>query len=322
MELIRGLHNLVPRHRGSVVSIGNFDGLHLGHQALIERLNSLAVKHGVPATVVIFEPTPREYFSPDKAPPRIASFRGKLRGLEAAGVARVLCLRFDAKLAMLSGTEFIEQILIRGLGARAVVVGDDFRFGKGREGDLALLRSVGATASFTAEGLGSVVVDGIRCSSTALRQALAQPNLAQAQKLLNHGFRMVGRVRHGLQIGRTLGMPTANIHLRTAHALAHGVYAVRVRWPGKPQGALGVASVGVRPTLGMTVPVFETYVFDFSGSLYGIELEVELSHYLRPQLRFDSMEALAAQMHRDAADARAYFERHQALNPVTIAATT
>jgi len=308
MELIRGQHNLAPRHRGSVVSIGNFDGLHRGHQALVRRLRELSSGHRLPATVVIFEPTPREHFAPGRVWPRVVSFRGKLRGLQRLGVERVLCLRFDGRLAALTGREFAQQILVTGLGAKAVVVGDDFRFGKGRDGDLALLKDIGGHEGFTAEGLGSVVADGERCSSTRLREALAVPDLGRVERMLGHPFRLLGRVRGGLRLGRTLGMPTANIHLRKTQALAHGVYAVRVRWPGHPEPANGVASVGVRPTLGMTVPVFETFIFDFDGSLYGIELEVELSHYLRPQLRFDSLEALAQQMHRDAADARAHFE--------------
>lgn len=308
MELICGLHNLAKRHRGSVVSIGNFDGLHRGHQALIARLKALAALHGLPSAVVIFEPTPREFFTPASAPPRVADFRGKLRLLERAGVERVLCLRFDRRLAAFTAEEFIERVLIDGLGARAIIVGDDFRYGAKRKGDLALLQSAGTCAGFSAEGLGTVTLDDQRCSSTGLREALAKPDLATAEYLLDRRYRMIGRVRHGLKLGAQLGMPTANLHLHRPPALAHGVYAVRAYWDAQPQGAPGVASLGVRPTLGTTACLLETHVFDFNGSLYGAEFEVEFHHYLRPQRRFDTLDALAAQMQTDGREARAFFD--------------
>lgn len=308
MELIRGLHNLAPRHRGCVVSIGNFDGLHRGHQALIGRLSELSREHGLPSVAMIFEPTPREFFAPDKAPPRIAGFRGKLRLLLRSGVDRVLLLRFDRRLANLPAEDFVRQILVRDLGARAVVVGDDFRFGHRRAGDVALLRRLSGEGGFTVEGLGSVTVEGQRCSSTAVREALARPDLGRAELLLGRRYRAVGRVRRGLQLGRKLGMPTANLMLRRGTALAHGVYAVKAYWPERPQGAPGVASVGVRPTLGMTACLLETHVFGEPVSLYGVELEIEFWRYLRPQLKFDSLEALAAQMQADGQQAREFFD--------------
>lgn len=311
MELIRGLHNLAPRHRGSVVTIGNFDGLHRGHLALIARLRALAAEHGVPATAVIFEPMPREFFMGQDAPPRIADLRGKLRDLEHAGVERVLLLRFDRRLSQFSAESFIERVLIDGLGAKAVIVGDDFRYGQKRAGDLALLQQVGARAGFTAEGLGTVALEGERCSSTVLRAALAKPDLAAAAALLGRRYRFTGRIRHGLALGRKLGMATANIHVRRPPALAHGVYAVRAYWRGQSHGVAGVASLGVRPTLGMTTCLLETHLFDYSGSLYGEELAIEFIHYLRPQLRFDSLDALAVQMQADGAQARALLETNR-----------
>ncbi|MDB5986654.1 MAG: bifunctional riboflavin kinase/FAD synthetase [Nevskia sp.] len=315
MELIRGLHNLAPRHRGCVVSIGNFDGMHRGHQALVERLKRLSRQYALPSTAIIFEPTPREYFarvSNTPPPPRVAGFRGKLRGLQHAGIDCVLVLRFDRALSSLSGEAFIRQILVERLGARAVVVGDDFRFGHRRSGDLALLQQQGKVLGFEAEGLNGVLSEGERCSSTALRQALAIPDLVQVERILGRKFSVLGRVRGGLKLGRKLGMPTANLHIRHTHALAHGVYAVRARWRDQPQGLPAVASLGVRPTLNMTAPVLETHVFDFSGSLYGVEMEIEFCQFLRPQLKFDSMEALAAQMQADGDQARNYFEQLQA----------
>jgi riboflavin kinase/FMN adenylyltransferase len=308
MELIRGLHNLAPRHRGSVVSIGNFDGLHRGHQALIARLHELSDLHGQPATVVMFEPMPREFFAGDAAPARIDGLRAKLRGLQALGVARVLCLRFDRRLAAMSAEDFIDQVLVRGLGATAVIVGDDFRYGHRRSGDLALMSAIGAQAGFIAEGLGTVALQGERYSSTALRAALAAPDLVRAGQLLGRRYRMLGRVRHGLKLGRTLDMPTANLGVHPRAALAHGVYAVRAYWPERPQGADAVASIGVRPTLAQSACLLETHVFDFSGTLYGAEMEVEFHRFLRPQVKFDSLDALKQQMQTDAAQARALLE--------------
>ena len=307
MELIRGLHNFAPRHRGSVVSIGNFDGLHRGHQALIARLRILAVQHRVPATVVCFEPMPREFFQRAAPPPRIADLRGKLRDLERFGVERVVVLPFGARLAAMPAETFVQTVLIDGLGARAVIVGDDFRYGQKRVGDLALLQAMGARAGFTAEGLGTVEIEGERSSSTALRAALAQPDLDKVERLLDRRYRIVGRVRHGLKLGRELGMATANVHLRRPPALAHGVYAVKLAWPAHPEGLPGVASLGVRPTLGLTTCLLETHVFDLRPDLYGQEVAVEFHRFLRPQLKFDGLEALAAQMQADGLDARTHF---------------
>ena len=307
MELIRGLHNLAPRHRGSVVSIGNFDGLHRGHQALIARLRVLAAEHRVPVTIVTFEPMPREYFQRDNPPPRIADLRGKLRDLEAFGVERVLLLPFGPRLAAMTAEAFVQQVLVEGLGARAVIVGDDFRFGAKRVGDLALLKAIGSTAGFTADGLGTVTLDGERSSSTALRTALGLPDLDTVERLLDRRYRITGRVRHGLKLGRELGMATANLHLGRPPALAHGVYAVKAYWADAPDGLPGVASLGVRPTLGLTTCLLETHVFDVKPNLYGQEIAIEFHKFLRPQLKFDGLDALAAQMQADGLDARTHF---------------
>lgn len=307
MELIRGLHNLAPRHRGSVVSIGNFDGLHRGHQALIARLRALAGEHRLPATVVSFEPMPREFFQRDNPPPRIADLRGKLRDLAAFGVERVLLLPFGPRLAAMSAEAFIGGVLVDGLGARAVIVGDDFRYGAKRAGDLALMQAIGPGAGFSAEGLGTVTLDGERSSSTALRAALARPDLDAVERLLDRRYRITGRVRHGLKLGRQLGMATANLHLRRPPALAHGVYAVKACWDEAPQGLAGVASLGVRPTLGLTTCLLETHVFDARPDLYGRELAIEFHQFLRPQLTFDGLDALAAQMQADGLAARTHF---------------
>jgi riboflavin kinase/FMN adenylyltransferase len=305
MELVRGLHNLREIHRGCVLTIGNFDGLHLGHQALIARTRELASQHRVPAAVMVFEPMPREYFAGEAPPGRLADFRGKLRLLERAGVERTICARFGRQLAEMPAEDFVEELLVKSLGVKAVVIGDDFRFGSGRAGDLALLKRLGATHGFSADGLGSVCVNGLRCSSTAIREALSQPDLAAAARLLGRPYSMFGRVRRGLRLGRKLGMPTANVRLWRRPALHFGIYAVRARCGA--QAWTGVANLGVRPTLGLSECLLESHLFGASGELYGQELEVEFSAFLRSEQRFDSLEALAGQMQKDAHDARAHF---------------
>jgi len=303
MELIRGLHNLRERHRGCVLSIGNFDGFHRGHQALIARLKQHAARLGQPVTVQIFEPTPREFFAPAKAPGRIATFRDKLAHLEAAGVARVLCVRFDQRFAAIEAERYVEEVLVGKLGVKAVVVGDDFRFGAGRGGDLALLQRFGARSGFAAEAVGAVTVNGERVSSTAVREALAVPDLARAALLLGRPYALGGRVRRGAQLGRKLGMPTVNVPMRRRPALRMGVYAVQVRAAGRDWN--GVANLGVRPMLERGNCVLEAHVFGEPGSLYGEHVEVRFMKFLRDEQRFESFEALAAQMQEDGAQARA-----------------
>lgn len=306
MELIRGLQNLRERHRGCVVSIGNFDGFHRGHQALVARLRERAREHRVSAAVLTFEPTPREYFAPERAPGRIATFRDKLAALREAGVDRVIVARFGRTLSSMGAEEFIERVLVRALGAKAVVIGDDFRFGAQRRGDLALLKTAGAAGGFSAEALDTVQGEGERVSSSALRAALAAPDLARAERLLGRPYRLSGRVRRGLQLGRTLGMPTLNLPLRRRPALHFGVYAVRARCAGRVWD--GVASIGVRPTLAASGCLLETHLFAASGDFYGAAIEVEFLRFLRPELKFDSLPALAEQMRKDGEAAKAWLE--------------
>ncbi|MCI0750192.1 MAG: bifunctional riboflavin kinase/FAD synthetase [Nevskiales bacterium] len=307
MELIRGLHNLRDRHRGCVLSIGNFDGFHRGHQALVARLREQAGRFKVPATVQMFEPTPRDFFAPGRAPGRIATLRDRLARLATAGVERVLCVRFNRHWAALPATEYIETVLVRRLGVKAVVVGDDFRFGAARGGDFTLLRDLGRQHGFDAEALGTVTENGGRVSSTAVRAVLAVPDLERAAQLLGRPYSLSGRVRPGLQLGRTLGMPTANIVLRRRPALCLGVYAVEAemggrRWPG-------VASIGVRPTLQHSSCLLETHLFGDVGELYGAVMDVTFLKFLRSEQRFESLKALAVQMQRDLADAKRHFTK-------------
>ncbi|MEK6807279.1 MAG: bifunctional riboflavin kinase/FAD synthetase [Pseudomonadota bacterium] len=308
MELIRGLHNLRERHRGCVLSIGNFDGFHLGHQALVTRLKQHAARVKLPAVIQIFEPTPREFFVPSSAPGRINSLRGKLRALSQAGVDRVHCLRFGQQLSAWPAERYIEDMLVAKLGVKAVLVGDDFRFGAGRGGDISLLQRMGEKHGFVAEAMSTVEISGMRASSSAVRDALAASDLEKAAQLLGRPYRYLGRVRRGLQLGRKLNMPTANIVFKRRPALRMGIYAVRARIDnGAPQN--GVANLGVRPTLGGTPCLLETHVFGASGDWYGKEMEVEFARFLRPEAKFDSLDALAAQMHKDSQDAQAHFDR-------------
>ena len=306
MELIRGLHNLRARHRGCVLSIGNFDGFHRGHLALVARLKQHAVRSGLPAAVQIFEPTPREVFVPQQAPGRIATFRDKLAQLEAAGVDRVLCVRFSKRFAAIPAEQYVEQVLVGKLGVKAVVIGDDFRFGAGRGGDLALLQKLGLQHGFVAESLPTVEVSGERASSTALREALGAPDLARAARLLGRPYGLSGRVRRGLQLGRQLGMPTVNVVMRRRPALHFGVYVVRVRAGQRAWN--GVANLGVRPTLAHSGCVLEAHLFGMSESLYGELVQVEFRQFLRSEARFETLEALAAQMQKDGEQAQAWLK--------------
>ena len=351
MELIRGLHNLHERHRGCVLSIGNFDGFHRGHQALIAQLREHAERLNVPAVVQIFEPTPRDFFSKSQAPVlssagaariegpgRVATFRDKLRQLKSAGVERVLCVRFNKRFAAIPAQDFVERVLVKQLGVKALVVGDDFRFGAGRGGDLELLQRLGAQHGFVAESLSAVQVEGERVSSTAVRAALALADLEHTARLLGRPYALSGRVRRGLQLGRKLGMPTANIALTRKPALKYGVYVVQAECKGCPspnlsplaQGEggtsglrppasrtgrrwMGVANIGVRPTLEHSACLLEVHLFGGVGEpppdIYGQVLQVRFLKFLRPERRFDSLDALAQQMQQDGAQARAWLKQ-------------
>lgn len=308
MELIRGLHNLRPGHRGCAVTIGNFDGVHLGHQAVLRRLRERARALQVPSVVMLFEPQPLEYFRPDAAPPRLMRLREKLPALRAQGVDRVLCVRFDAGFAGLSAEAFMERVLRDLLGARVVLVGEDFRFGARRRGDIELLRAAGPGYGFEVETAPTFALDGERVSSTRIRTALAAGELETAARLLGRPYRICGRVGHGDKLGRELGVPTANIRLFRRRAPLHGIFAVELE--GVDHRALpGVASLGTRPTVGGTALLLEVHLFDFDRDIYGAQVAVEFRHRIRDERRFDSLDALRAQMRRDIEAARDYFNR-------------
>ena len=302
MKLIRGLGNLRASHRGCVVTIGTYDGIHLGHQALIGRLRAHGARLSRPTMMVTFEPMPREYLAPDCPPARLTSWRERWRILEQAGLDYIWLLRFCESLRSLSGEEFVE-LLSRDLGARVVVIGHDFRFGRNGEATVPVLEEAGRRLGFEVDVVPPVTVDGVRVSSSGVREALARGDLELARRWLGRPYSMTGRVVKGERLGRQLGFATANLRLKRRRAPLSGIFAVRVRGVA-PTTLPGVASLGTRPTFGGVEPLLEAHVFDFSGDLYGREIEVEFVAKLRDEERFASVDALVEQMHRDAEAAR------------------
>lgn len=309
MELIRGCLNLAPRHRGCVATIGNFDGVHRGHQAVLAQVAEKATKRGLPAVVITFEPQPQEYFAPAATPPRLTRFREKMLALDGLPVDRVLCLRFGPALAELSADAFIRRILVDGLDLRYLVVGDDFRFGRGRTGDFQLLSEAGREHGFSVAHTESFLLDGVRVSSTRIREALSCGNLSLAERLLGRPFRISGRVAHGDKRGRTIGFPTANILLKRKVSPVQGVYAVHFHGVAD-EPATGVANVGTRPTVdGGTRVLLEVHLFDFARDIYGAHVQVDFLAKLRDEQRFASLDALKAQIWADANQARDFFSK-------------
>ena len=309
MELIRGLHNLRLNHHGCVATIGNFDGVHLGHQAVIGQLVERSAQLGLPAVVIAFEPHPQEYFRQHKAPPRLTRFREKVEMLRRFSVDRLLCLTFNRSLSLFSANEFIQRVLLDGLGVRYLVVGDDFRFGHDRQGDFALLQQAGTEHGFQVANMHTFAIDGERVSSTRIRAALAIGNMAQAERLLGRCYRMSGRVARGEKLGRKLGFPTANIYLHRKVSPLEGIFAVEVFGLEK-EPLTGVASIGNRPTVGGTQTLLEVYLFDFDRHIYGRHLQVSFLHKLREQIRFDSLDELKQQIQRDVDDTQIFFKEH------------
>lgn len=303
MDLVRGLHNLTLRHRGCVATIGNYDGVHRGHQHIIAALRERAASLALPAVVVTFEPTPREYFEGAAAPSRLTRLREKLAALESCGVDRVVVLRFDDRMRSMAAAEFVDRLLVDGLGVRHVVVGHDFHFARRREGTIGTLRTAGQVHGFTVEEVDQFLVDGERVSSSLVREALNRGDLDRATRLLGRPYRMAGRVRLGKKLGRQLGFPTANLALHRKVVPLWGIFAVRVSGAGLRDHP-AVASLGTRPTVDGTDPLLEVHLFDWEGDLYGRYLDVDFVARLRDEQKFESLDALVAQMHRDAAAAR------------------
>lgn len=312
MELIRGLQNLKPRHQGCVATIGNFDGVHLGHQAVIRQVMHKAKELGLPVVVITFEPQPQEFFRPDDVPARLTRFREKLLVLESLFVDRVLCLRFNRHLASLTADEFVQRILVNGLGVKYLVVGDDFKFGRDRSGDFEYLQSIGPELGFEVSDTDSFSFAGERVSSTGIRTALETGDLLLAKQMLGRDYGMCGRVAHGDKRGRTIGFPTANIYLHRKSSPLYGVYSVQLHSKHPKIGGRvvnGIANVGQRPTVGGTRTLLEVHLFDFEADIYGAYVDVTFLQKIRDEHRFESFEALKAQIVRDVEQAKAFFAR-------------
>ncbi len=303
MELVRGLHNISQRHRGCVLTVGNYDGVHLGHQQMIGVLKARAAELRSAATVLVFEPSSKEFIDPDGAPPRLTRWREKFLALAAQGVERLVTLRFDECMRAMTPRSFVDELIVERLGTRHMVVGDDFRYGSNAGGTIESLRAAGQEHGFGVEQIAPFCFDGVRVSSTAVRERLELADYPGAARLLGRPYRMIGRVVRGRRLGRALGFPTANLRLMRRKPPVWGILAVWVH--GIDSRPLpGVASLGTRPTVNGVEPLLEAHVFDFSGDLYGRAIEVEFVAKLRDEVKFESLDALMVQMEIDGARAR------------------
>lgn len=308
MQVFRGIPERAEH--GCVLTIGNFDGVHRGHQALLAKLTDKAHATGLPSAVLTFEPHPREFFAHDNRPRRLTSLREKIQLLASRGVDRLYIARFNTRFAALTAEQFIEDVLIHGLGVRHLLIGDDFCFGKGRVGNFTMLNAAGQQAGFTVEAMHTLVHEGERVSSSAVRAALLEGDMPHAARLLGRPYSISGRVMHGDKIGRTIGFPTANIQLKHRSPPLMGIYTVSVDgladkpWPG-------VASVGVRPTINDAGrPSLEVHLFDWNADCYDAHLRVNFLVKQRDEERYDNLADLTAQIARDADQARAYFAQN------------
>jgi riboflavin kinase / FMN adenylyltransferase len=308
MELVRGLHNISRRHKGCVLTVGNYDGVHLGHRQMIGVLETRAAELRSAATVLVFEPSSKEFIDPDDAQPRLTRWREKAVALAALGVDRLVTLQFDDCMRAMTPRAFVDDVMVGRLGAEHLVVGDDFRYGSKAGGTIETLRAAGLSHGFGVEQLAPYAVDGVRVSSTAVRERLELGDFRGAARLLGRPYRMTGRVVHGKQLGRTLGFPTANLRLMRRKSPVYGILAVRVHGIG-PEPLPAVASLGTRPTVNGIEPLLEVHVFDYAGDLYGRAIEVEFVAKLRDEVRFESLDAMKVQMKIDAAQARDHLSR-------------
>lgn len=308
MRITHGFNSLNEPH---AVTIGNFDGLHLGHQAMLARLQDVARVRGLPTCVLSFEPHPREFFVPADAPARLSSLREKAERLHQLGIDRLHVFRFNHAFATLPAEQFIRQVLVNTLHARYVLVGDDFRYGTRRTGDFKLLAASGQTLGFDTDALPTVELAGERASSTGVRTALAAGDLAHARRLLGRPYSITGRVVHGDKLGRNIGFPTANIQLKHNRPPLLGIFAVEVS--GIDGRVLpGVASLGVRPTVKSAgaAPVLEAHLFDFNADIYSQRVRVDFLHKLRDEEKYPDLQSLIAQIGRDVDDAKRYLKQH------------
>lgn len=306
MLVYRGFSRSAPD--ATVLTIGNFDGVHLGHRALLQRLTAMASAQNLLPAVITFEPHPRDFFSPETAPARLSTLREKLELLADCGVALTCVCHFNARFSKLSAEDFVESILVGKLNAKHIIIGDDFCFGAGRRGDLAMLREAGNRHGFTVEAMSSVMHDGERASSSAVRVALADGNMDRATQLLGRPYSIDGRVVHGQKLGRQFGFATANIRIKHDRPPLMGVFAVEVHGlEGGPHQ--GVANLGFRPSAdALARPLLEVHLFDFSSNIYGAHLNVRFLHKIRNEQKFANFEALKAQIASDVESARSFFK--------------
>ena len=313
MEIIRGLHNIRPRHKGCVATIGTFDGVHHGHQMLLAHLKAKSAELGSPSLLVTFEPQPREYFQRTPVPARLTRFREKVHILRNTGIDRVLCIPFNETTRLIPAREVIERFFVDLLGVRYLVVGDDFQFGKDREGDYTTLKEAGDRFGFGVSHMGTLTFDHDRVSSTRIREVLSEGDFGLAEKLLGRPYFMMGRVVYGRQIGRMIGVPTVNIRLQRYKAALSGVFAVTVDGVGETR--LGAANIGVRPTVAVDgrpskEPLLEVHIFDFDQEVYGRLLTVTLKWKIRDERWFPSLDAMKVEIDRDIEKTREYFANH------------
>ena len=307
MEIINGLHNLRSRHRGCVLTIGNFDGVHRGHRQLIDALCEKAKALSVPSMLMTFEPQPREYFAGTKLPARLTRFREKVYLLDQTPLDRLLCLPFNDRTANIEADWFAKDFVVDQVGAKHLVIGDDFRFGRGREGDFALFERYGRIHGYSVSAMSTLLQGEARISSTLIREILIAGDFTAATNLLGHEYFIMGQVVYGRQLGRQLNVPTANIRLQRYRAALEGVYCVTVEGIA---GAVrrGIANIGVRPTVDGKEPLLEVHVFDYTGNLYGDLIKVTFKQKLREEQTFDSIDALKTQINQDIEQARHYFD--------------
>ena len=295
--------------RESAVTIGNFDGVHRGHQLVIRQLRRVAAAVGLPTVVIIFEPQPIEFFAPDKAPKRLARFRDKIAYLKAQHIDYLLCLHFDADLAALSAEEFVQRILIDSLQTRHLVIGDDFHFGHQRQGNFSFLQQNSERFGFRVDETETLMQDGDRVSSTRVRDCIQQEDFKRAAELLGRPYSLSGRIAHGQKLGRQLGYPTINIKMGDKTLIVKGIFAVQVKGIDN-QALRGVASIGTRPTVNGVDTILEVYILDFNRDVYGYRVEVEFLHKIRDEEKFDSLDELTAHIAQDTAKAKAFFDQN------------
>jgi riboflavin kinase/FMN adenylyltransferase len=307
MKLIRGLYNLTRSLAASAVTIGNFDGVHRGHQQVISQLQRVARAASLPTVVIIFEPQPIEYFAPDKAPKRLARFHEKIAYLKAQQIDYLLCLRFNQELASQSAEDFVQQILVEGLNTKHLVIGDDFHFGKNRQGNFQFLQQHSERFGFIVDETETLIIDDERVSSTRVRECIQQDDFDKAAELLGRPYSLSGRIAHGKKLGRKLGYPTINIKMGDKTLIVKGIFAVIVK--GIDNRVLqGVASIGTRPTVNGVDTILEVYILDFDQDVYGYSVVVEFLHKIRDEEKFDSLAELTTWIAQDTKKVKAFFK--------------